>query len=495
MFSRVRQSFSISRSSAGTLNQYLLSSCLFGILVFGLVFSQQSRAGSLFLPLKLSPEIESRVEKLFVIANIPIIKRPISMKQVEMALEKVGSSEPELVAEIEEYLRRFSFRFNVTHFQVSGSYHTGANEFEANRRGIDRGSSYDASIAGYWTFNDFVALNFGGIVSDTNGLKDEFPDGTFLSLGWDFLQFDIGNRPHWFGPFQESDMLISTHAPSITSVTVSNVVPLDFLGTTYEVFIGEMSESDEILSQNRDERLVGNPRLFGVHLGFAPIEGFAIGFNRLMQFGGADRDESPSSLAQAFFDAKSFDNVSNGGDFGNQLTSVTTRYTFSGEFPISVYMEYGGEDTSGPSDAHLGNSALMLGVHLPKVFERFDATYEYAEWQNAWYVNTNYGDGLTHFGRILGHWGGSRRVDGDAVGAESQTAKLIWYIQPGRQLTSIYRQQDNIDIGTSIDYETAQEWSLEYAQAWESWIVGLTLITGNDVFGEDYTKVSGFLRW
>ncbi|WP_045860886.1 hypothetical protein [Teredinibacter purpureus] len=67
---------------------------------------------------------------------------------------------------------------------------------------------------------------------------------------------------------------------------------------------GQLSEIGFDTRDDGSERLTGNPKLLGMHVGFAPLEGFAIGFNRMLQYGGADRDESISSLAQAFFNVK-----------------------------------------------------------------------------------------------------------------------------------------------------------------------------------------------
>ena len=50
---------------------------------------------------------------------------------------------------------------------------------------------------------------------------------------------------------------------------------------------------------------------------------------------------------------------------------------------------------------------------IGRLWQRFDAAYEVSEWQNAWYVNGLYGDGLTNEGHVLGHWGGDWRQPGE----------------------------------------------------------------------------------
>ena len=69
----------------------------------------------------------------------------------------------------------------------------------------------------------------------------------------------------------------------------------------------------------------------------------------------------------------------------------------------------------------LGNSALSWGIHLPRIAERFDVTVEVSEWQNGWYVNTVYEDGMTNNGLVTGNWAADQR-------------KIVWV--PARTVTS-----------------------------------------------------------
>jgi len=450
----------------------------------------------LYLPVKLDPVMEAKIERLMVSANLPIIKRPIAIHRVKEALKIAGEQNPQLSKAIERYLDRFDQRAALTHSQVRISHDSGENTLKANARGEEAHSSYSASASAYWKPTNWMAVNVGGVIFDGDSeKKNEFAEGTYLSLGNRFIQADIGMRAHWFGPFQESDMLLTTNASAVPGITLSNSQPFTPLGIRYEVFMAEMSASDSILSEDRSERLTGNPRLMGFHTSFEPVAGFAIGFNRLMQYGGADRDDSVKGLMKAFFKVKESDNIGDSGsDFGNQVSSINTRYTFAGDFPISVYMEYAGEDTSYTSDVHLGNTALMFGLHLPKLSDSLDFTYEFAEWQNGWYVNTNYGDGLRQYETIIGHWGANQRIFADAVGSTNHLAKLNWYIDSDKSLLTRFRQASNRDYG-AFNYETGYELDMEYSQLFHQLTFAITATTGKDVFGDDYNQLSGAIRW
>lgn len=330
--------------------------------------------------------------------------------------------------------------------------------------------------------------------------KNILPENTYISIGGNALQVDIGYRPHWFGPFQESDMLISTNAPTAPGITFSNNIPFKFLGIRYEVFLAQLSQSDKILSADRSQRLSGKPKLLGMHFSIEPLSGFAIGVNRLLQYGGGDRDESADSIISAFFNPKNNDNwsvedgVEDGADFGNQLVSITTRYTFSGEFPMAVYMSYAGEDTSAASNRALGNTALMLGIHMPLLAPNLDFTYEYASWQNSWYVNGVFGDGLRNYDTVMGHWAASQREFTDAVGATSHILKLVWSLERDRMLLFKFRQVRN-ESYSAYDYQIGNELSVEYSRPLGKFTVGVSGLAGESVFGESYSRAASFIRW
>ena len=58
-----------------------------------------------------------------------------------------------------------------------------------------------------------------------------------MSLGVDWAQIDIGYRDHWLSPMTDTSMLMSTEAPTMPSVTLSNYEPLTRLGFQYEFFL------------------------------------------------------------------------------------------------------------------------------------------------------------------------------------------------------------------------------------------------------------------
>jgi hypothetical protein len=231
-----------------------------------------------------------------------------------------------------------------------------------------------------------------------------------------------------------------------------------------------------------------------MHISFEPLPGWAIGFNRLMQYGGGERSDSLSDLFDAFFDPAGEDNTGTSSDFGNQLGSITTRFLVPGPVPAAVYFEYAGEDTSQSKAYQPGNAALLAGVHFPALWSGIELTFEAGEWQNAWYVHHIYQDGLRNEGNVIGHWGGDLRVLNDGVGALSILARVGWQGVMGGMFEATYRTLDNEDY-TGFAYERAQALELRYSRAWRDFHVGGEIYVGSDVFAQDYSRISVFLRF
>jgi hypothetical protein len=318
-------------------------------------------------------------------------------------------------------------------------------------------------------------------------------NGSMISLGFSFAQLDIGFRPHWFSPMTDSSLLMSTEAPTMPSVTLSNYAPLTAANLHYEFFLARMSNSNRIVFNNG--LISGSPRLAGFHADIEPATGWSLGASRLLQFGGgALGGNSPRDLFNAFFSPGASQSSNTSKQIGNQEASITSNFLFPGRVPFAIYFEYAGEDTSRGKDYLLGNSALSAGIHFPRVAEHFDLTFEVTEWQNAWYVHTVYLDGLTNYGLVVGNWFGDQRVFGDGVGGRSGTAIVGWEPPFGGLLQLRYRTLQNASYSHE-NYEQFRDFSLTYSHPWKGVVLGGELDEGRDVFGGNFTRLGAFVRY
>jgi hypothetical protein len=443
-----------------------------------------------YLPLNLEPEIEAQIERVLILADQPVLRRPIAAATVLDALPKACRVDQALCQRVGRYLARYTHTSDLTHASIEGAATHGADITLPDRYGLHNRSAWDASIGGYLQPSDYLVVSIGAVAYD--GRQDY--TGSMLSLGFSKAQLDIGYKPHWFSPLTDSSMLMSTEAPTMPSVSLSNYEPLTRLGLSYEIFEARMSKSDHILYQGR--LASGYPRLGGIQLSMEPASGWSLGLNRLVQFGGGPRGSSTTDLLRALFNPSKYQSPDPNSrqNATNQEASVTSSLLFPGKVPFAVYAEYAGEDTSRGRSYLLGNSALSWGVHFPHLGERFDLTLEASEWQNAWYVHSIWQDGMTNDGLVISNWFGDQRVLGDGVGGRSAMARLNWDAWFGGQVQLRYRTLENQVYGV-IPYRRYHEASVGYSRPWKGIIIGGELDSGSDAFGKSFGRLAGFVRY
>jgi hypothetical protein len=458
--------------------------------LLGLVATPAFASGvSPYLPLNLDPTIERQIERVLVLADKPVLKRPIAAATVLDALPVACKSEPLLCEQVRLYLARYMRDWSVTEAGLEASTSSGSDTTLPNRYGLTTTSSWEATARGFWQPSDYALLNVGVVAYQ----GEVVPSGSFVSLGFNRAQLDVGYREHWLSPFTDSSMLISTQAATMPSVTLSNYTPLTRWGFSYEAFVASMSESNSISFEGGSES--GRPRLAGIHVSMEPASGWALGFNRVLQYGGGERPGSFGDLIRAFFKPYQYDNALPGDQqFGNQLASISSTFLFPGKVPFSIYFEYAGEDTLNGNNFLLGNQALSMGIHFPRLWRRFDVTYEASEWVNAWYVNGVYGDGLTNKGHVIGHWGGDMRQFNDDVGAQSHMLRVGWDAPSGGLLELRLSTLAN-ESYSPVPYERAYDGTLRYSQPVGAFTVGAEVFAGRDVFGESFSRVGAFFRY
>lgn len=449
-----------------------------------------ARGVSPYLPLHMSPEIERQIERLMVLAGRPVMKRPIPAAEVLDALPAACQVDPVLCKAVRRYLDVYMDKYAVTHLSAEAAAARESTKTLPNSRGMSAGDSWAVSAQGFFQISNYVLLQAGGLAYPGKASAT----GSWLSLGNEYAQLDVGLRDHWWSPMTDSGMLISTQAPTMPGFTLSNYQPISRFGFRYELYAARMSHTDDILYQG--ERISGYPEIGGVLLSIEPTPGWALSVSRLLQYGGGPRPSSFRDFLDAFFKPTQYDTVSSPDQdqFGNQVAAITSRFVFPARRPFSVYFEYAGEDGSRGEGWRLGNVSLSAGLDIPKLWNRFDLTYEISDWQNGWYVNTVYPEGTSNDGHVIGHWGADDRVLRDAVGAQSHSLRLGWTPSFGGVLEVRYRTLANDDYSVN-DYVREHEIALRYSRARGNLVFGGELQAGRDVFGDDFARIGAFARF
>jgi hypothetical protein len=453
---------------------------------------------SAYLPLNLEPEMERQVERVLILADEPILKRPFPVALVQLALPKACEVDKTLCEKVKRYLQRYSRDYSVTHASATGSItHNGAGDVVPNEHGLPVNSHWDLSAQAFVQPNDYFLASAGAIAYSGRTV----PTGSMLSLGFNWAQVDIGYRDHWLSPATDSSMLQSTESPTTPSITLSNYEPLTRLGFQYELFWARMARSDHILAggQGTPIQRSGNPKLFGVQLSIEPFSGWSLGFNRTLQYGGGGLPDSAHFLATDFFKPGGTSQT-----LGNQEASYISRFIVPAKTPFAVYFQYAGENTLNGGSYLLGEASLTAGIDFPRIWHHFDLTYEISEWQNGWYVNTVFLDGMVNNGLVAGNWGGDQRHFGDGVGARSQMLRIGWTPPFGGYLEERVRTLANQSYAYVVapsnflpppSYRHYYDLTVRYTRPWKDLTLGGEVDVGRDVFGKSFSRLSGFVRY
>jgi Capsule assembly protein Wzi len=463
---------------------------------------------SAYLPLNLEPEMERQIERVLILGDEPILKRPIPVQLVEAALPEAAKIDPALAAKVRRYLERYDRDYALTHASLTGAADHGAHVTVPNEYGLPSSSHYEVSAQAYVQPSDYL-LASAGVLAYQGRTQ---PLGSILSLGFSGAQLDLGYRPHWFSPLTDSSMTMSTEAPITPSITLSNWEPLTRLGFQYELFLTRLSQTssqavagvpgNNIFYNGVESR--GDPRLFGLQVSIEPYPGWSIGVNRLLEYGGGSGlPESASFLLRDFFKPSGLSQTQ-----GKQEASYDSRFIFPGKTPFAVYIQYAGTDNSDGGSYLLGNPALSAGIDFPRIWRYFDATFEFSEWQNIWYTSAIFRDGTTSEGFVLGNWGADQRNFNDGVGARSLMFRIGWEPPFGGYLEERARTLVNENYYGGIEnrtysalnppafpYHHYYDFTVTYSHPWKDATLGGDVMFGRDVYGESFTRVDAFVRY
>src|SRR5215831_21080287 len=121
----------------------------------------EARGVSPYLPLEQSPEIERAIERLLILADIPILKRPIAAATVFAALDKGCERDALLCEQVKRYLAGYMGSTGIEHASLSVGGGGGTPTVLPNQHGMDSDSSYQLTAAAFWQPGDHVLLNGG----------------------------------------------------------------------------------------------------------------------------------------------------------------------------------------------------------------------------------------------------------------------------------------------------------------------------------------------
>ena len=457
----------------------------------------KAKGVSPYLPLKIDPLIELQIERLASITQMPALIKPYHIVTVADYLEKIQHSHPTLYTRINNYIKRFKKQGGITHRKIELSY-SDNKQSQTNNRGIALDNNLSSSISGFYQLNKYIIANAGGTFID----KGKFiPHQSYFSMGYEYLQLDVGYREHWLSPMQESSTLTSTNAKPILSATISNVTPITDWNINYEFSVGRLEEMEGILFGETKSK--GKPGFLTMHASIQPFDWWTLGVNRTFVFGGGERKVNASTLWKAIIDPVSGDNCGGQSDLqdcdqesGNQVASVTSKFDFSvgNNFPISVYAEFAGEDTNDFKPYLLGNKAFSLGVFLPYLNDDTALYLEHTIFEDLWYVHHLYDEGYRNDLSVIGHWWGDIKAINDGATGNSSTVRINVDLFKRFHLMAKLKTA-KVQSSPQFSYQRHNEIALLLSQVYHDGFINYSFSLGSDVNGDDFMKLAVGYNW
>ncbi|MBB1367063.1 hypothetical protein H5154_11810 [Pseudoalteromonas sp. SR44-5] len=457
-----------------------------------------------YLPIGMDAQLDHQLDTLFALTSGTPMTKPYRLTEVEAALAKLQNVQPSLVAAIRAKIKPYQGSDNITRVGVKLRA-DGSNATKlANQRGVSSDEWGQVFFEGIWRPNDYTLMQVG---VDYRAKQNKFVNyNSFVSFAGDDLQLNIGYKEHWFSPFKQSAQIISTNARTSPSISLGMVAPAhNWWNFDFELYYSELEHVEKGI-RYQDELHDGTPRLAGTHISLEPVEGWKIGMNRMMQFGGGPRDVGFSDVVKAFFDPAGNDNgaIAGGPDneLGDQFASITSVVNFNWGMPAELYFEYGGEDTKEHKNYQFGNIVYNYGVFLPQLTSDISLRYEYTNMHSQWYRNYIYPTyGNTKDGFVIGHYAADQRYLHDAVPSRIHSLEATYAAISDSfwraKFTLLDNESGHVDeFGVvSEQYEQGIELQISNNRKWHEYNIETTLTYGEDVFGDNYTWLSVALFW
>lgn len=321
----------------------------------------------------------------------PVNTWPMSWKQITSGFYKADAMT--LPTHVQRALDRVR---NKIPGEINGSARIAATNNPNILRGFGYTPRNDLSISSSIEFN----ANTGTTVHVEGGYRKGTGED-YVHLDGSYISQDIGNWAvyagaidRWWGPGQESTLILSNNARPIPSIGLRRIEAKPFK-TKWLSWMGPWSW-DMFISKMEKDRHIPNPVFAGMRLSMEPFKNFEIGFSRTLQLCGVGRPCNFTSWSKALISVGDLDNPSDRTDLsqepGNQLANIELSYSFNinKSTSMKLYADGTGEDFQYFIPFKY---AKLIGIETNGLLDNFG---------NQWKLTIEYSDTLSQHGWIIG---------------------------------------------------------------------------------------------
>src|ERR1039457_3573282 len=121
------------------------------------------RGVSPYLPLNLEPEIERDIERVLILADKPVLTRPIPAAVLFDALPKACAVDTPVCKRVRRFLARYMHASGVAYASAQAGASSGANIAITNAHGLHTHSHWQLDGQAYNQLGDYALASFGAV--------------------------------------------------------------------------------------------------------------------------------------------------------------------------------------------------------------------------------------------------------------------------------------------------------------------------------------------
>ena len=275
--------------------------------------------------------------------NIPLATWPVSLGDVDRALEGAASDNEQLAITLRRIRERVRWESALNSWRFDFGLSLAENP-RVVRTFEDTPRPEAQAFARLQFVGERFVMNLEGraVADPVDG--DEFrPDGTYVGVALGNWMLSAGWQERWWGPGNASSLILSNNARPRPGVGLQRNGTQAF-NTKWLSWLGPWSFTT-FMDWLDDEREIEDALLFGARFSFRPVSGLEIGLSRTAQWCGEGRPCDFSTFLNLLVGNDNRDvNVDPEDEPGNQLAGIDIRWTLPRQIPLAVYVQWIGED-------------------------------------------------------------------------------------------------------------------------------------------------------
>jgi hypothetical protein len=271
----------------------------------------------------------------------------------------------------------------------------------------------EVALRASW-LSDHVAVNLqGSYVVDPDDNKDFRADGSYIGVNVGNFMISAGFMERWWGPGWDGNLILSTNARPIPSVTLERNYT-DPFKSRWLSWIGPWRASIAMGEAESNDVAVPGVHFFAARINFKPRPWLEFGLTRTAQWCGGDRTCDWNTFTDMLLGK---DNQVDGGGVdeqpGNQMGGYDMRLRSPWrKLPVAFYAQWIGEDEAGNMPSKfIGQFGLegwtgtpLGGLRVRMEYADTACNFSRGEPEyNCAYRNAIYPQGYTYRQRIIGH--------------------------------------------------------------------------------------------